>query len=59
VTDSEIIGQVKGLCVARKYDEAIAMTNTISNQRAAVEAHLLCIEHEQAWLKSAPQPGEK
>lgn len=42
-----IIEDIYTLCKQHKYDEAIAMTNKISDKIAALEAHLLCIEHEQ------------
>lgn len=43
-----IIQQIKQLCIAGKYDEAIKMTNMIPDREFSIRAHLLCIEHEQA-----------
>lgn len=49
----DLIPKIKDLCIEGKYDEAIALTNLIENKRIAIEAHLLCIEHEQAILRQS------
>lgn len=45
-----LIQQIKQLCIAGQYDEAIAMTNKIDDREFAFRAHLLCIEHELSVL---------
>lgn len=48
MTDSEIITRCKQLCIDGKYDEAIKLTNKISDWTIATKAHLLCMEHEES-----------
>lgn len=43
-----IITEVMRLCQRGEYDQAIQLTNKIPNRRIALEAHLLCLEHEEA-----------
>lgn len=42
-----LIAEIKRLCNAHQYDEAIKLTNEIPHKIIALKAHILCIEHEQ------------
>jgi hypothetical protein len=47
---TELITEIKRLCNEHKHDDAIKLTNEIEDKSIAVEAHLLCIEHEWRCL---------
>lgn len=44
MNDSQIIQRCKRLCIEGRYDEAIKLTNEISDWDISVKAHLLCME---------------
>lgn len=46
--DTDILKEVQRLAFAKKFDEAIALTNTMQDKAAGIKAHLLVIELEQA-----------
>lgn len=48
-----ILNRIRELCEARRYDEAISMTNQLSIKTIAIKAHLLCMEHEEATRRQS------
>lgn len=46
---TKLIPEIKRLCEAHQYDDAIKLTNKLENRRISIEAHLLCIEHERRY----------
>ena len=45
---TELIPEIKRLCLAGEYDKAISLTSALEDKVIAAKAHLLCIECEQA-----------
>ena len=56
---SSIVQRIKQLCIAHRFNEAIALTNELEEPRHAIEAHLLCIEYEQACIRDGSYQREQ
>lgn len=50
-TDAELLDDIQRCCKNGTYDAAIGYTNLMHNKIIALKAHLLILEHEQAYKK--------
>ena len=49
MSDVELLDSIWRCCCNHTYDSAIGYTNLMQNKIIALKAHLLVLEHEQAY----------